>query len=328
VFQYLVILFFAGIVYWLTQRFLGTTASLIVLAVFCLIQPAYTMLTVIEGSALSALNPFKWLRLLNILGNGYIALAAVLFVAQCLETWMGNHVFSFMPGFIATALIKIIGLWILFSSAYWMGYLIYQYHDELDYQPDAHQDQAIRSTDRDGMLIQAMDAAILYENYDDCIDKVKYELRERVLSIAAHAKFRELLLKKADTGQIRQHAQLFLHQLLTEKNLPRAMALAIQQFNLDADFVPLDGETADALVKEARRVGQYGFEKKLLTALLSHFPNETSTGDWAVRFGELLIQTGEPTTEALTLLNAASSNTRSETQRQRLDLARQAIAAL
>ena len=325
VFQYLVVLFFAAMVYWIVQKFFGTAAALFLLVIFSLIQPAYTMLAVIEGSALSALNPAKWLRLMQILGNGYFALAILLFFGQLFETWLGNHVFSFLPGFIATAIIKMVGLWILFSSAYWMGYLVYQYHNDLQYQPNAHQDQTIRGFDRDGILIQAIDTAIASENFEDCISKVKYELRERVLGVTTHAKYRELLIKKGDKAEIRQHAQTFLHQLLTEKNLARAMSLAIQQFNLDADFVPLDGETSDALVKEARRVGQTGLEKKLLISLLGHFPNESTTGDWAIRLSEVLIQAGEPNTRALELLDAAATATRSENQRQRLLLARNTI---
>ena len=327
VFQYLVVLFLAGVAYWIVQKFFGNIAAVVLLAVLSLIQPAYTMLAVIEGSALSALNPLKWLRLMQILGNGYFALAALLFFGQLFETWLGNHVFSFMPGFIAAAIIKIVGLWILFSSAYWMGYLVYQYHGDLQYQPNAHEDQVIRGFDRDGMLIQAIDAAIANENFNDCINKVKYELRERVLGTTTHAKYRELLIKKGDMIEIRQHAQIFLHQLLTEKNLPRALSLAIQQFNLDSDIVPLDGETSDALVKEARRVGQSGLEKKLLISLLGNFPNENMTGDWAIRLSELLIQTGESNTQALRLLDAASLATRNESQRQRLNLARQAISS-
>lgn len=327
IFQYLVVLFLAGIALWLVQKFLGSTAGVVLLAILSLIQPAYTMLAVIEGSALSALNPFKWLRLMQILGNGYFALASLLFFGQLFETWLGSLVFSFMPGFVASAIIKMISLWILFSSAYWMGHLVYQYHSDLEYQPNSHQDQAIRGFDRDGMLIQAIDSAIVNEKFEDCISKVKYELRERVLSTATHAKYRELLIKKGDAAEIRQHTQTFLHQLLTEKNLPRAMALAIQQFNLDSDFVPLDGETTDALVKEARRVGQNGLEKKLLVSLLANFPNENATADWAIRLSELLIQTGEANTQALGLLDAASAATRNESQRQRLKLARQAICA-
>jgi hypothetical protein len=325
VFQYLLILFFAGIALWITQKFLGNTASLLLLAVFSLIQPAYTMLAVIEASALSAMNPAKWLRLMSILGNGYFALAAVLFFGQLIESWLGGHVLSFMPDFLANALIKSLGLWILFGSAYWMGYLIYQYHAALDYQPNAHEEQAIRGVDRDGMLIKSIDDAIANENYEACIEQLKYESRERVLSVSTHAKYRELLLKKGDTIEIRQHAQRFLHQLLTEKNLPRAMSLALQQYSLDTDFVPLDGESTDVLVKEARRVGQTGLEKKLLISLLSHFPNEIITGDWAIRLGELLIQIGEPKMQALDLLDAASAASRSENQRQRLSMARQSL---
>ncbi|MGH8049808.1 MAG: hypothetical protein ACREPB_04015 [Arenimonas sp.] len=328
VFQYLVVLFIAAIAYWLAQKLLGSTAAIIVLALLCIIQPAYTMLAVIEGSALSALNPLKWLRLSQILGNGYFLIASFLFCGQLLENWLGGHALSFMPGFIAAAIMKFVGLWILFASSYCMGYLIYQFHNDLGYEPNAHQEQAIRGFDRDGTLIQAIDAAILNEEFEACIEKVTYESRERVLGISAHGKFRELLIKKGNIAEIRLHAQTFLHQLLTEKNLPRAMSLAIQQYNLDPDFLPLDGETTDALVKEARRVGQNGLEKKLLVSLLANFPNETVTGDWAIRLSELLIQTGESNTQALSLLDAACTTTRNETQRQRLSNARQAITAI
>lgn len=327
VFRYLISLMVLGAFYWIIDHYFGSTAGFVVLAIICLIQPGYTMLAVIEGSIILAINPAKWLRLMQILGNGYFLLAILLFIAQLLETWLADNVFSFLPSIIATAIVKSFGLWILFTSAYWMGYLIYQYHRSLDFEPNAFGDQAIRAEDRDGMLIHAVDTAMATEQYDECIERMKFESRERVPGIALHTKFRELLIKKGDVVEIRQHAQTFLHQLLTEKNLPRAMALAIQQFNIDPDFFPLDGETADPLLKEARRVGQAGLEKKLLIRLLEKFPDETITGDWAIRLSEVLVQSGESNTQALALLDAASASTRSENQRQRLQSARDAIAA-
>lgn len=327
VFRYLIVLMVVGAFYWVVDHYFGSMAGFVVLALICLIQPGYTMLAVIEGSVLSAINPAKWLRLMQILGNGYFLLAILLFSAQLLETWLSNNVFSFMPGIIATGIVKTFSLWILFTSAYWMGYLIYQYHRELEYEPEAHVDQAIRGLDRDGMLMQAIDTAMANQQYDDAIEKMKYESRERVPGIALHAKFRELLIKKGDADEIRLHAQSFLHQLLTEKNMARALALAIQQFSIDPDFFPLDGVTADPLVKEARRVGQAGLEKKLLIRLLEKFPDETITGDWAVRLSEVLAQAGEANTQALALLDSASAATRSENQRQRLLSARAVITA-
>jgi len=327
VFRYLIVLMVVGAFYWVIDHYFGPMAGFVVLALFCLIQPGYTMLAVIEGSVLSAINPAKWLRLMQILGNGYFLLAILLLTAQLLETWLSNNVFSFMPSIFARAIVKTFSLWILFTSAYWMGYLIYQYHRELEYEPEAHVDQAIRGMDRDGMLMQMVDTATANQQYDEAIEKMKHESRERVPGIALHAKFRELLIRKGDVAEIRQHAQTFLHQLLAEKNMPRAMALAIQQFHIDPDFFPLDGVTADPLAKEARRVGQTGLEKKLLIRLLEKFPDETITGDWAIRLSEVLTQAGEANTLALVLLDSASAATRSESQRQRLQSAREAITA-
>lgn len=327
VFQYLLVLFIAALLIGVTHRLLGTLAGLLLLAFFSLAQPAFTIVSVIEGSVLAALNPAKWLRLMHTLGNGYFMLAVLLFLGQLLEGWIGNRVFSFMPGFLAATIVKIIGLWILFASAYWMGYLIYQYHRELGFEPEAHRDQAVRGLDRDGILIQAIDLAIANQQYDEAIEKMKYESRERVPGIALHTKFRELLIKKDDAELIRQHAQTYLHQLLTEKNMPRALSLAIQQFNIDSDFFPMDGETADPLVKEARRVGQTGLEKKLLVSMLGHFPTAPLAADWAVRLDEILLQAGESGLLALDLLDAAVAATRNETQRLRLLSTRRTLAA-
>ncbi len=327
VFRYLISLMVVGAFHWVIEFYFGSTAGFVVLALFCLIQPGYTMLAVIEGSILSAINPAKWLRLMQILGNGYFLLAILLLSAQLLETWLSNTALSFMPNIIATAIVKAFGLWVLFTSAYWMGYLVYQYHRELSYEPNAHVDQAIRGFDRDDMLIQAIDAAIANQNYDECIEKIKYESRERVLGIPVQLKYRELLVKKGDSAEIRLQAQSLLHQLLTEKNMTRAMSLAIQQFSIDPEFAPLDGETADALAKEARRVGQNALERKLLISLLGNFPNEKMTGDWAVRLSEVLLQAGEPATQALVLLDSASATTRNEIQRTRLATARETIMA-
>ena len=154
VFRYLIVLMVIGAFYWVIDHYFGSTAGFVVLALFCLIQPGYTMLAVIEGSVLSAINPAKWLRLMRILGNGYFLLAILLLSAQLLESWRSNNVLSFMPDIVATAIVKLQS-WVLFTSAYWMGYLIYQYHANWvsSRSPRRSSDSGL---DRDGMLIQAI----------------------------------------------------------------------------------------------------------------------------------------------------------------------------
>jgi hypothetical protein len=318
VFQYLIVLSIAVACIWAIQIILGPAAGLIVLALFSLIQPGYTMVAVIEGSALSALNPFKWLQLMQIFGSGYFLLSLLLFLGSLLQGWISDSVFSFLPNFISLAIVKILGLWLLFSSAYWMGYLIYQYHQKLGYEPSAHNDQAVRGVDRDGLLIEDIAMAIEQGNFDDCMQKFKYEQRERILSAAAHGKYREMLLKKGNNAEIRQHAQTFLHQLLTEKNWPRATSLAIQQYNIDPDFVPLDANATEALLIETRRTGQTGLEKKILTSLIKHFHSEPNIGEWAVRLREISKQDGDALAPIASMLNSALASTRIESQRERI----------
>jgi hypothetical protein len=326
VYQYLIAMFIAAVMIGVVYQLLGPAAGIGLLVLFCLIQPAFTIVSVIEGGVIPALNPAKWVRLMGVLGNGYFLLATLLFVGQLLQSWIGTSAISFLPGFITVGITKFLGLWILFSSAYWMGYMIYQYHHKLGFEPDAHHEQAIRGNDRDGVLIQEIEAAIQENTFDDCIQKVNYAQRERVLTAAAHAKFRELLIKKGDRLAIREHAQLFLHQLITEKNLPRATSLAIQQYSIDPDFVPLDWEASNTLLQETLRIGNTGLEKKLLNSLIRQFYKEDHVLTWIPRLVALLKQDGESAHSIATFLDTTLSNTKPESQRERLMAARRLIA--
>jgi hypothetical protein len=325
VFHYLIALFIAAVLIGAVHLLLGPVAGLILLAVFSFIQPAFTMVAGIEGSVIAALNPLKWSGLVRIFGTAYFVLAILLFVGQLVQGWLSASMLSFMPGFIADAILKIISLWILFSSFYWMGYLIYEHHLALGFEPDSHENQAIRALDRDGLLIEAIDKAIAERNFDACIQSVKEQQRERVLSAAAHTKYRELLMKKGNSAEIREHAQIFLHQLLTEKNLPRAMSLSIQQLNIDPDFYPLDAEASDGLLDQTRRTGQSSVEKKLLRNLIKHFYQEPTIEKWTARLAELLKQDGESTEDITLILDSALAATRNESQRERIIAAKKAI---
>jgi hypothetical protein len=325
VFHYLIALFTSAVLIGAVHILLGPIAGLALLAVFSFIQPAFTMVTGIEGSVIAALNPAKWSGLVRIFGAAYFALAILLFVGQLVQGWLNASMLSFMPGFIADAILKIISLWVLFSSFYWMGYLIYEHHLALGFEPDSHENQAIRALDRDGLLIEAIDKAIAERNFDACIQSVKEHQRERVLSASAHAKYRELLIKKGDSAEIREHAQVFLHQLLTEKNLPRAISLSIQQLNIDPDFYPLDAEASGDLLDQARRTGQSSVEKKLLRNLIKHFYLENAIEKWTIRLAELLKHDGESTEDINLLLDSALAATRNESQRERIITAKKAL---
>jgi hypothetical protein len=326
VFFYLVSLFIAGILIAIADVFLGHVASIALLALFSFIQPVFTMVVGIEGSLIAALNPIKWSGLIRIFGTAYYVLAALLFVGLLIQYWLAPEIVSFLPAFVANAVAEIISIWIIFSSFYWMGYLIYQHHLALGFEPSALENQPVRPVDRDELLIKTIDTAITERTFDACIQSIKEQQRERVLGIAVHTKYRELLMKKGNAAEIHEHAQTFLHQLLVEKNLPRAMSLSIQQLNIDPDFYPLDAETSEPLLDQARRTGQSGVEKKLLKNLIKHFYKEHSLQKWTIRVAELLKQDGESTDNIANLLDSALAATQSEQERERIMAAKKALS--
>ena len=77
--------------------FLPIVIAVPLIAFVLLAQPAATMLTAMQGSALASINPLKWLDLMTRIGWPYLALAffsaAFFFIQTYLQKWGKTHGF-------------------------------------------------------------------------------------------------------------------------------------------------------------------------------------------------------------------------------------------
>src|SRR5690606_119866 len=115
----------------------GPIIGLAVLALVAFMQPGCVMSLAMDGSLAHALNPSTPLALVGRIGWPYLAVFGLLFVIQASALTASVWLARWMPPVIADLAVTAVSFWGLFAAFHLMGYLIYQYHEALGYEPAA-----------------------------------------------------------------------------------------------------------------------------------------------------------------------------------------------
>jgi hypothetical protein len=324
---YMLVLFTCAACVWVAGKLLGTAAGWSALLVLLVLQPAFTITLVIEANVASALNPLRWLELMQRMAGGYFAVAGLLLLTQLAELWMTALLSGVVPDLLANGLRDLFSLWGLFAAAHWMGYLLWQYHHELGYEPGMPKEKVQRAPDRDQALLERMELLCLQGDAAAARQAAADEIRERAVSPAVHARLRELLQRAGDGAAIGAHAQGYLHRLLIDKDYRRAVELALQEYARDPGFAPPDPEQGSVLAAQAAKLGQSRLQADVLRSLLAHYPKEPFAPDWALSLSGLLATRMDRAAEAGEVLERAIGYCRDDAARERLQQARAALPA-
>ncbi len=296
-----VILFILPLVVMFFSRPLGWV--LLVPAV--LVQPVAIMCLAMSGSLVNALDPGRWFAVISRIGWPYLAVVGLLFVIQTSAANAGNLLSSVLPGILAAPLVNAFAFWGLFATFHLMGYLIYQYHEELHFEPEAHQTVPGLPRNRDQDLLDQAGARIQAGEPEVARTMLREEMRERAVSVEVHELYRRLLQQDTDREELRAHGRLFLHLLLMEKQERRALGLARECLDLDPDFTTPEVEDAVRLARRAALLGQSGLAIDLLLAAIRREPKHPQLPGWTVQAADLMLRQPGREAQARSLLDAA-----------------------
>jgi len=189
---YFVIGITTGLLFLFVHPLLGV--AFLFAALFLL--PASIMTLAFSRSLAEALSPGTLIRTVRATGWGYVALLGCLFLlnggASTALQWFGQG----LPPAQLTVLASFLQFYFTFVMFHLMGYLLYQYHDRLDYQPEGLEPAG--ETDPDRARIQAF------------IDEEKYD--------AAIAELRRLAQRDEDPD-----LRMWLHRVATLAGDDRAL---------------------------------------------------------------------------------------------------------
>ncbi len=228
-------------------------------------QPAASMSLAMDGSLGHALNPGTWFALIGRLGGAYFAVVLLSFVFVASAGNLTALLDPVMPAFIARIANDFVSHYVVIASFHLMGYLIWQYHDELGYEPEIEVPLE-RPLDGDARLLAGVEQLVRDGDPDAALGQVREELRSRGGTPELHVRYRKLLALGGHREESLRHGHEWLQILLAQEDGKRALDLVRECIALDPAFRP----PADAINGLAERAAKSG-HSQLAVGLLSNF---------------------------------------------------------
>jgi len=297
--------------------------TLLALGAVVLLTPASTISLAMDGSLRRALNPTVPLALATRIGWPYLAAVCLLFVILASALTAAAWLNRFMPPLVSHLTVNFMVTWGLFSNFHLLGYLVYQYHEVLGFEPDALAD--LRRPDPDQRLLDEAEAHVRDGHPKEAREALRGAIRGRAVSLAVHELYHRLLRKDGASPELHDHGQQFISRLIAEKQERRALAVLREILEVDPDFVPAQVEHAILLAERARLGGQFQLACDALQAMLRAWPKRSESLQWSLDAALLLAERYSRDDEARALLRDALARCEDDEQRRRLEAALSAL---
>lgn len=313
--------FIYAVIFFVALAVGGLVFGLLTLVAIVFLQPGCFMALAIDGSLTHALNPATSFGVVTRIGWPYLAVFALLFVIQASAAMAGNWLSDVMPPLLGNLAIKLFSFWGLFATFHLMGYLVYQYHEDLGYVPESHQHSLPTLPDRDRELLDQAEAQIRDGHAETGLALLRAEVRTRSVTVETHELYHRLLRQGTDANERDEHTRQFLNLLMLEKQDRRALGLLREALDDDPDFVPMQIADGERLAERAQLSGQAQLAVDTLRAMLRKYPKSPNAPRWGLEASLLLVDRFGRDDEARELLEQALTRCEDPSLQERLEAA-------
>lgn len=291
-----------------------------------LLLPGSVISLAMDGSLRRALNPAVPLGLATRIGWPYLAAFGLLFVISISSLMAAGWLNQYLPPLVSRLAANFMTTWGLFSVFHLLGYLVFQYHEVLGFEPEALQQEARH--DPDQRLLDEAEGLVRDGHTANALESLRGAVRSRAVSLAVHELYQRLLRQGSRPDELREHSRQYISRLIAEKQDRRALAVLREALDQDPDFVPAQMEQAVALVERARLGGQHQLSADALRAMLRAWPRAAQAGQWSLDLALLLAERFGDDAQARAILVEALQRCEDEEQRRRLQAAQAALENL
>lgn len=278
----------------------------------------------IDGSLRRALNPAVSIDMALRIGWPYLAAYGLLYVIQGSGTAAVFISVKYLPPVVREATVVIASIWSLFASFHLMGYLVYQYHEELGYLPS--NGAAVEREDPDQRLLDEAEQYLRDGHADEAFQALRGAVRSRAVSLAVHELYRRLLRQHHRNDELHDHTRHYINRLLQEKQERRALALQREALDNNPAFTPLTPEQATLLAERAKMAGQFQLTTDGLLAAIGTWPRDVMLPAWSLDAGLLLAERFGRDDQARAVLQNALDQCDNDALRAKLEAALKAVA--
>jgi len=251
----------------------GPRVGVILMLFLGICLPGATMTLAMDESLAGALNPAQWVAIITRIGWAYLAVVGLCLIIVMSQMYAGALAARVLPPFIALIVVGIIANYALVMTFHLMGYLIYQYHDAVGFQPESPQVlRPLGKLDPDQDLLDEAAAFVRDGNPEHATELLRAHLRGRGGSHAVHTQYRKLLALANDRDGLLRHGHDYLHILMAQEQDRLALGLVRECKRLDPAFGPTDAGQITQLAKLAAQGGEAQLALSLLSDFHQRFP--------------------------------------------------------
>jgi len=243
--------------------------------------PAMIILLATSERITHALNPVMFIGMVVRIGPGYLLMwffLALLFFAPSALIYLTARI---LPVYVNTFIIHFAQHYYTFVSYYLMGYVILQYHEQLNYSidfEDFHDPAAERAADDKADPQQEIIDQAEMLTKDGKLDEALDYLREMtavggVVSVVLLERFYRLLQLKKEVPEMLEQGGELIHKLVCENDLKKAGQVYVECASKSKEFQP----AAYDLLKLGswfQESGQTKAAANALNKLIKYYPDD------------------------------------------------------
>ncbi len=246
----------------------GPLIGSLIAIVLALALPGAIMSLAMDENLPHALNPVTWMEILGRIGWPYLAVAGLQFMFSLSARYAQGLVLPFLPPFVSLVVFYLIAHYAVIATFHLMGYLIYQYHEEIGFEPNAAPLPLRRGSDDPDQAVLDEAAQLVRDGDPDAArERIAGQLRMRGGTEALHAQYRKLLALGEHREERLRHGREWISMLLAQDKDRRAVEVARECIGLDPAF---QLSSPDEVARVAQKAGDAGASQGAL-ALVSGF---------------------------------------------------------
>lgn len=252
---------------------LGPVGGGIVSIVLAFVLPGAIMSLAMDENLLLALNPATWLAVAARLGWPYFAVAALYFVFNVSKRYAQALVVPVLPPVLSEIVFYFMTHYVVVATFHLMGYLIYQYHEEVGYEPEPQQQPLSRSTaDPDQSLLDEAAQLVRDGKPESAADTLGQAIKGRGGSDMMHTQYRKLLALLGRRDEQLKHGREWIDILLAQDKDKRAVDVARECLDIDPAFELSNPDDVLRVAQKAVDIGATQVAMKLVSAYIKTHP--------------------------------------------------------
>jgi len=277
-------LVYAAVGYLTSQAgaYLGLPGYVAASVFFGLMLPASILIVGLEQGfvriLVKAVNPVSLTALAVRIGPAYLLLFLFVQLLSGAGSQLAALLAGLVPGWAAAGAVAFGWMYMHLVTFHLLGYVIYQYHEELGYEVDVRADQSggeparPATTPGDSVLGQ-VDVLLKEGQLERADELLRQQIDADPTDLAVWQRYFRVLQARGDDERLTHESKDYISALLLAGRVGPAAEVAAQALAKDAGFRPAKPEQVLPLARSAREAGRPKLALRLMNGFGRHHPD-------------------------------------------------------